>query len=95
MRVAVAAAVLAGVAWSAAASAGSPGAAWRTAASMPERRSYFAAAAIGGQVYVSGGMVGASGKYVNRLERFDPGRNTWRRLLDQPQPAPRRTHPAR
>ena len=62
-------------------------AAWRTAASMPERRSYFAAAAIGGEIYVSGGMVGATGKYVQRLERFDPRRETWRRLPDQPQPA--------
>ena len=86
MRLAVAAAVIAGVAWSAVASAGSP-APWRTATSMPERRSYFAAAAIGGQIYVSGGMVGATGKYVNRLERFDPAREVWRRLPDQPQPA--------
>jgi len=60
---------------------------WQTAASMPERRSYFAAAQIGGSVYVSGGMVGASGKYVLRLERFDPARNAWRRLPDQPQPS--------
>ena len=45
---------------------------WHTAASMPERRSYFAAAQIGGDVYVAGGMVGASGTYVLRLERFDP-----------------------
>jgi N-acetylneuraminic acid mutarotase len=54
---------------------------------MPERRSYFAAAQIGGDVYVSGGMVGASGTYVLRLERFDPVRGTWTRLRDQPAPA--------
>ena len=48
--------------------------AWHTAASMPERRSYFAAAQLGGDVYVAGGMVGASGTYVRRLERFDPRR---------------------
>jgi N-acetylneuraminic acid mutarotase len=54
---------------------------------MPERRSYFAAAQIGGGVYVSGGMVGASGKYVLRLDRFDPARGTWTRLPDQPAPA--------
>jgi N-acetylneuraminic acid mutarotase len=60
---------------------------WHSAASMPERRSYFAAAQIGGAVYVSGGMVGASGKYVLRLERFDPARNSWTRLRDQPQPS--------
>jgi hypothetical protein len=57
---------------------------WHTAAPMPERRSYFAAAQLGGDVYVSGGMVGASGTYVLRLERFDPARNTWARLPDQP-----------
>jgi hypothetical protein len=57
---------------------------WHSAAPMPERRSYFAAAQLGSDVYVSGGMVGASGKYVLRLERFDPARNRWARLADQP-----------
>lgn len=52
---------------------------------MPERRSYFAAAQIGGSVYVSGGMVGATGKFVLRLQRFDGRR--WTRLPDQPAPA--------
>src|SRR5579884_666276 len=60
---------------------------WHTAPPMPERRSYFAAAQIGRDVYVSGGMVGASGKYVFRLERFDPARGSWTRLADQPAPA--------
>lgn len=91
MRIAVAAAVLAVVCWSATAGAARPSsgarvAPWRTSAPMPERRSYFAAAAIGGEIYVSGGMVGATGKYVLRLERFDPRRHTWRRLPDQPRP---------
>ena len=54
---------------------------------MPERRSYFAAAAISGGIYVSGGMVGGSGAYVLRLDRFDPRRNAWTRLPDQPRPA--------
>lgn len=53
---------------------------------MPERRSYFAAAKIGGEVFVAGGMVGASGKYVLRLERFDPQRGTWTREPDLPAP---------
>ena len=57
---------------------------WHTAAPMPERRSYFAAAQLGGAVYVSGGMVGASGRFVLRLDRFDPSRNRWARLADQP-----------
>jgi Kelch motif len=51
---------------------------------MPERRSYFAAAQIGGDVYVAGGMVGASGRYVLRLQRFDPRRNSWTRGPDLP-----------
>jgi N-acetylneuraminic acid mutarotase len=54
---------------------------------MPERRSYFAAAEIGGDVYVAGGMVGASGKYVLRLQRFDPERNAWSREPDLPGPS--------
>jgi hypothetical protein len=58
--------------------------AWHSAASMPERRSYFAAAQLGGDVYVAGGMVGASGTYVRRLERFDPRRNSWTRQPDLP-----------
>jgi hypothetical protein len=60
---------------------------WHSAAPMPERRSYFAAAQIGGRVYVSGGMVGATGKYVLRLERFDAIHDRWLRLRDQPAPA--------
>jgi hypothetical protein len=51
---------------------------------MPERRSYFAAAEIGGNVYVAGGMVGGSGRYVLRLERFDPRRDSWTRGPDLP-----------
>jgi N-acetylneuraminic acid mutarotase len=54
---------------------------------MPERRSYFAAAQIGGGVFVAGGMVGASGKYVFRLDRFDPARNSWLREPDLPEQA--------
>jgi N-acetylneuraminic acid mutarotase len=54
---------------------------------MPERRSYFAAAQIGGDVFVAGGMVGASGKYVLRVQRFDPKRNTWMRAPDLPGPS--------
>jgi Kelch motif protein len=61
--------------------------AWQTAASMPERRSYFAAGEIGGDIYVAGGMVGASGQYVLRLERFDPAAGTWTRLPDLPAPS--------
>src|ERR1700716_1601707 len=52
--------------------------------SMPERRSYFAAAQVGTDVYVAGGMVGASGPYVLRLERFDPRADHWTRQPDLP-----------
>ena len=51
---------------------------------MPERRSYFAAAQVGADVYVAGGMVGASGAYVLRLERFDPRADRWTREPDLP-----------
>jgi serine/threonine-protein kinase PknK len=64
-----------------------PPPAWHSAAPMPERRSYFAAAQLGGDVYVAGGMVGASGKYVLRLQRFDPRRNAWTRAPDLPAPS--------
>lgn len=57
---------------------------WHSATSMPERRSYFAAAPIGGAVYVAGGMVGASGKYVFRLDRFDPRAERWTPEPDLP-----------
>ena len=64
-----------------------PPPAWHSAASMPERRSYFAAAQLGGDIYVAGGMVGASGTYVLRNERFDPRRNRWTREPDLPREA--------
>ena len=57
---------------------------WHTAASMPDRRSYFAAGRIGHDVYVAGGMVGASGQYVLRLDRFDPRTQSWTREPDLP-----------
>jgi hypothetical protein len=57
---------------------------WHSATSMPARRSYFAAAQIDGNVYVAGGMVGGSGTYVLRLERFDPRRDSWTRGPDLP-----------
>jgi hypothetical protein len=60
------------------------GGGWRTAAPMPERRSYFASALIGGKVYVAAGMVGASGRYVPNLDVFDPSRDAWTRLGDMP-----------
>jgi hypothetical protein len=57
---------------------------WHSAMSMPERRSYFAAAKVGADVYVAGGMVGASGASVLRLERFDPRTDRWTRGPDLP-----------
>jgi N-acetylneuraminic acid mutarotase len=57
---------------------------WHSAMSMPVRRSYFAAGQIGRDVYVAGGMVGASGQYVLRLDRFDPRADTWMREPDLP-----------
>ncbi len=63
---------------------------WHSATSMPERRSYFAAAQVGADVYVAGGMVGGTGAYVLRLDRFDPRADRWTREPDLPGRGPRR-----
>ena len=82
----VAATVVAAVWVTAAPQRGSAGAeeGWHTAAAMPERRSYFASAEIGGEVYVAAGMVGGDGRYLPSLDAFDPAQNTWTRLPDMP-----------
>ena len=57
---------------------------WHSATPMPERRSYFAAAQVGGGIYVAGGMVGGLGTYVLRVERFDARTDQWTREPDLP-----------
>jgi len=53
---------------------------------MANRRSYVAAAELGGRIYVAGGMFGASGTRLDRVQRFDPRRELWTTLPRLPEP---------
>jgi N-acetylneuraminic acid mutarotase len=53
---------------------------------MANRRSYVAAAELGGKIYVAGGMVGDSGRHLDRFQVFDPARKTWTTLPRLPEP---------
>src|SRR5690349_3001104 len=60
---------------------------WRYAPPMPHRRSYTASAFIRGKIYVSGGMVGNTGRPLNIFESFDPKTGQWNTNLPfQPRP---------
>jgi hypothetical protein len=67
----------------AARSSAEPG--WSFAQSMPQRRSYSAAAELGGRIYVAGGMVGNTGRRLALVQRFDPRRG-WQTLQPLPHP---------
>ena len=58
---------------------------------MSQRRSYIAAAELGGQIYAAGGMVGETGRPLATVSRYDPRRDTWATLAPLPEPtrAPR------
>jgi hypothetical protein len=58
---------------------------WTPIASMASARYLFAAAAVGGFLYVTGG-VGADGSTLRSCERYDPASNTWSRIADLPEP---------
>ena len=61
--------------------------AWRFAPHMPHRRSYTASAELRGKIYVSGGMVGNTGRPLNIFESFDPKTGKWDTNLPfQPRP---------
>lgn len=53
---------------------------------MANRRSYVAAAELGGKIYVAGGMFGGAGTRLDRVQRFDPTRETWATLPRLPVP---------
>jgi Kelch motif len=53
---------------------------------MANRRSYVAAAELGGKVYVAGGMFGSAGTRLDRVQRFDPARQVWTTLPRLPEP---------
>ena len=59
---------------------------WTLAAPMSQRRSYVAAAELGGRVYVAGGMVGETGRHLATFERFDPRSDAWTTLPRVPEP---------
>lgn len=59
---------------------------WEFSTPMANRRSYVAAARLGGKIYVAGGMFGAAGTRLDRVQRFDPGPATWTTLPRLPQP---------
>jgi Kelch motif len=59
---------------------------WRFTTPMANRRSYVAASKLGGRIYVAGGMVGDSGRHLDRFQVFDPARTTWTTLPRLPEP---------
>jgi N-acetylneuraminic acid mutarotase len=59
---------------------------WTFAQSMSQRRSYIAAAELGGRIYAAGGMVGESGRHLAVFQRFDPRANSWTTLRRMPEP---------
>ena len=59
---------------------------WAYAQSMSQRRSYIAAAELGGQIYAAGGMVGETGRRLATFQRFDPEADSWTTLRPLPEP---------
>jgi hypothetical protein len=59
---------------------------WERVASMPQRRSYVAAAQIGELIYTAGGMVGDSGRPLATFTRYDPAADSWETLRQLPEP---------
>jgi N-acetylneuraminic acid mutarotase len=58
---------------------------WTFARSMSQRRSYVAAAEVGGEIYAVGGMVGETGRFLAIAQRFDPAVNSWSGLPRLPE----------
>jgi hypothetical protein len=59
---------------------------WHFAQSMSQRRSYVAAAELAGRIYVAGGAVGETGRFLAVFQRFDPRMNSWTTLARLPHP---------
>ena len=59
---------------------------WERAASMSQRRSYIAAAELGGRIYAAGGMVGETGRPLATVSRYDPRLDAWQTLAPLPEP---------
>ncbi len=60
--------------------------AWERVSSMPQRRSYIAAAELAGQIVAAGGMVGETGRPLATVTAYDPRTDTWRTLPPLPEP---------
>ena len=58
---------------------------WERAASMPQRRSYVAAAQVGRFIYAAGGMVGDTGRPLATFTRYDTARDRWTTLPQLPE----------
>jgi Kelch motif protein len=58
---------------------------WTYAKPMSMRRSYIAAAELGGKIYAAGGMVGGNGRRLAIFQRFDPKANRWETLRPLPE----------
>ena len=59
---------------------------WELASAMSQRRSYIAAAELGGFVYAAGGMVGETGRPLHTFTRYDPRSDRWLVLPRLPEP---------
>jgi hypothetical protein len=59
---------------------------WEFSTPMANRRSYVAAAELGGRIYVAGGMFGDAGTRLDRVQRFHPERGAWETLARLPEP---------
>ena len=59
---------------------------WEQVASMPQRRSYVAAAQIDEAIYTAGGMVGDTGRPLATFTRYDAVADRWDTLPQLPQP---------
>ena len=58
---------------------------WTRAASMSQRRSYIAAAQVGGSIYTAGGMVGETGRPLATFTRYDAAADRWSTLPQLPE----------
>ena len=59
---------------------------WERVASLSQRRSYIAAAELGGRIYAAGGMVGETGRPLATVSRYEPGADAWETLAPLPEP---------
>jgi hypothetical protein len=59
---------------------------WKFVESMSQRRSYSATAETRRHIYVAGGMVGNTGRFLALFQRYSPRTDTWTTLAPLPEP---------